>query len=56
MVKHHATITNDNQADVLQDLIDLRHSDRDAVLALRALRQKFGVSERITLALKALGK
>jgi holliday junction DNA helicase RuvA len=52
----HATITNDNQADILQALIALGYSDRDAALALKALPQEVGVSEGIKLALKALGK
>lgn len=52
----HATITNDNQADILQALIALGYSDRDAALALKALPQDVGVSEGIKLALKALGK
>ncbi len=52
----HATIANDNQADILQALIALGYSDRDAALALKALPQEVGVSEGIKLALKALGK
>jgi holliday junction DNA helicase RuvA len=52
----HATITNDNQADILQALIALGYSDRDAALALKALPVDVGVSEGIKLALKALGK
>jgi holliday junction DNA helicase RuvA len=52
----HATIANDNQADILQALIALGYSDRDAALALKALPQDVGVSEGIKLALKALGK
>jgi holliday junction DNA helicase RuvA len=52
----HATITHDNQADILQALIALGYSDRDAALALKALPQEVGVSEGIKLALKALGK
>jgi holliday junction DNA helicase RuvA len=52
----HATITNDNQADILQALIALGYSDRDAALALKALPADVGVSEGIKLALKALGK
>jgi holliday junction DNA helicase RuvA len=52
----HATITNDNQVDILQALISLGYSDRDAALALKALPQDVGVSEGIKLALKALGK
>jgi holliday junction DNA helicase RuvA len=52
----HATIANDNQADILQALIALGYSDRDAALALKALPADVGVSEGIKLALKALGK
>jgi holliday junction DNA helicase RuvA len=52
----HATLANDNQADILQALIALGYSDRDAALALKALPQDVGVSEGIKLALKALGK
>jgi holliday junction DNA helicase RuvA len=52
----HANITNDNQGDILQALIALGYSDRDAALALKALPQDVGVSEGIKLALKALGK
>lgn len=52
----HATIANDNQADILQALIALGYSDRDAALALKALPQDVGVSEGIKLALKALAK
>jgi holliday junction DNA helicase RuvA len=52
----HATIANDNQADILQALIALGYSDRDAALALKALPKEAGVSEGIKLALKALGK
>jgi holliday junction DNA helicase RuvA len=52
----HATITNDNQVDILQALISLGYSDRDAALALKALPADVGVSEGIKLALKALGK
>ncbi len=52
----HATITSDNQVDILQALISLGYSDRDAALALKALPADVGVSEGIKLALKALGK
>ena len=56
MVKHHAMIAKDNQADILQALIALGYSDRDAELALTTLPQDVGVSGEIKLALKALGK
>jgi holliday junction DNA helicase RuvA len=51
-----ASLVNDNQADILQALIALGYSDRDAALALKALPADVGVSEGIKLALKALGK
>jgi holliday junction DNA helicase RuvA len=51
-----ASVANDNQADILQALIALGYSDRDAALALKALPQDAGVSEGIKLALKALAK
>jgi holliday junction DNA helicase RuvA len=51
-----ASIANDDQADILQALIALGYSDRDAALALKALPKEVGVSEGIKLALKALAK
>jgi holliday junction DNA helicase RuvA len=45
-----------DQADILQALIALGYSDRDAALALKALPSGVGVSEGIKLALKALAK
>jgi holliday junction DNA helicase RuvA len=51
-----ASVANDNQADILQALIALGYSDRDAALALKALPKEAGVSEGIKLALKALAK
>lgn len=56
MIKHHVMIAKDNQADILQALIDLRHSDRDAALALKALPADVGGIEGIRLTLKALDK
>jgi holliday junction DNA helicase RuvA len=50
------TLANDNQADILQALIALGYSDRDAALALKALPADVGVSEGIKLALRTLGK
>ena len=47
---------NDAQADILQALVALGYSDKDAVLALKALPTEIGVSEGIKLALKALAK
>jgi holliday junction DNA helicase RuvA len=51
-----AAVANDDQADILQALIALGYSDRDAALALKALPKEVGVSEGIKLALKALAK
>ncbi|MGY8905417.1 MAG: Holliday junction branch migration protein RuvA [Burkholderiales bacterium] len=45
-----------DQADILQALVALGYSDRDAALALKALPAGVGVSEGIKLALKALAK
>jgi Holliday junction DNA helicase RuvA len=47
---------NDSQSDILQALVALGYSDRDAALALKALPPDIGVSEGIKLALKALSK
>ena len=52
----HVSVANDAQLDILQALVALGYSDRDAALALKALPQDVGVSEGIKLALKALGK
>ena len=49
-------ITNDSQSDILQALVALGYSDRDAALALKALPKDIGVSDGIKLALKALAK
>ena len=51
-----ASVANDNQSDILQALVALGYSDRDAGLALKALPADVGVSEGIKLALKALAK
>ncbi len=50
------SVANDNQSDILQALVALGYSDRDAGLALKALPTDVGVSEGIKLALKALAK
>lgn len=47
---------NDAQADILQALVALGYSDKEAALALKALPKDVGVSEGIKLALKALAK
>ena len=52
----HVNITHDSQSDILQALVALGYSDRDAALALKALPPDIGVSEGIKLALRALAK
>ena len=52
----HVSISNDSQSDILQALVALGYSDRDAALALKALPKDVGVSDGIKLALKALAK
>ena len=52
----HVSIANDAQSDILQALVALGYSDRDAALALKALPKDIGVSDGIKLALKALAK
>jgi len=49
-----ATLANDAQADILQALIALGYSEKDAAAALKALPADVGVSEGIKLALKKL--
>ncbi len=51
-----ASISSQDQSDILQALVALGYSDRDAALALKALPKEVGVSEGIKLALKALAK
>jgi Holliday junction DNA helicase RuvA len=51
-----ATVADDAQADILQALIALGYSDKDALTALKALPKDVGVSEGIKLALRALAK
>ena len=51
-----AGAANDAQADILQALVALGYSDKDAASALKALPTEIGVSEGIKLALKALAK
>jgi holliday junction DNA helicase RuvA len=50
------SVANDSQSDILQALVALGYSDRDAGLALKALPADVGVSEGIKLALRALAK
>ena len=52
----HVSLANDAQSDILQALVALGYSDRDAALALKALPQDVGVSEGIKLALGSLAK
>ncbi|MFE8646519.1 Holliday junction branch migration protein RuvA [Sphingomonas sp. NCPPB 2930] len=47
---------SDAQADILQALIALGYSDKEAGAALKALPADVGVSDGIKLALRALGK
>lgn len=47
---------SDVQADILQALLALGYSDKEAAASLKALPQEVGVSEGIKLALKALAK
>jgi Holliday junction DNA helicase RuvA len=49
-------ITSDAQADILQALVALGYSDKDAAAALKALPSGIGVSDGIKLALKSLAK
>ena len=51
-----ASVANAAQADILQALLALGYSDKEAALALKALPGEVGVSEGIKLALKALSK
>jgi Holliday junction DNA helicase RuvA len=44
------------QSDILQALVALGYSDKDAAAALKALPKEVGVSEGIKLALRALAK
>jgi len=50
------SVGSDNQADILQALIALGYSEKEAGLALKALPQDVGVSDGIKLALRALSK
>jgi len=56
LVQGAASISSQDQSDILQALVALGYSDRDAALALKALPKEVGVSEGIKLALKALAK
>ena len=52
----HVNLASDAQSDILQALVALGYSDKDAALALKALPKDVGVSEGIKLALRALAK
>jgi Holliday junction DNA helicase RuvA len=51
-----ASVSSEAQADILQALIALGYSDREAAAALKALPPDTGVSDGIKLALKSLAK
>lgn len=51
-----ATVAHDAQADILQALLALGYSDKEAAAALKALPADVGVSDGIKLALRALAK
>jgi len=51
-----SAVQNDAKADILQALVALGYSDKEASAALKALPADAGVSEGIKLALKALAK
>ena len=53
---HPASVASDAQADILQALVALGYSDKEAALSLKALPAAVGVSEGIKLALKALSR
>jgi len=50
-----APVTDDG-ADIVQALVSLGYSDKEAAAALKALPKDVGVAEGIRLALKALAK
>jgi Holliday junction DNA helicase RuvA len=50
------SVTSDAQADILQALVALGYSDKEAALTLKALPKDVGVSEGIKLALKSLAR
>jgi len=51
-----AALANDAHADILQALLALGYSDKEAAAALKALPVDVGVSDGIKLALRALAK
>jgi len=50
------SVANDAQADILQALLALGYSDKEAAVSLKALPIDVGVSEGIKLALRALSR
>jgi len=52
----HAQVSSDAQADILQALLALGYSDKEAAAALKALPADVGVSDGIKLAFRALAK
>ena len=50
------SVASDAQADILQALVALGYSDKEAALTLKSLPKDVGVSEGIKLALKSLAK
>jgi Holliday junction DNA helicase RuvA len=51
-----ASAAGDSQSDILQALVALGYSDKEALLALKALPKDVGVSDGIKLALKSLSR
>ena len=52
----HAVATTDHQSDILQALLALGYSDKEASAALKLLPAEVGVSDGIKLALKSLAR
>jgi Holliday junction DNA helicase RuvA len=52
----HATASSDHQSDILQALLALGYSDKEASAALKLLPADVGVSDGIKLALKSLAR
>ena len=51
---HPAALAPDDNSDILQALVSLGYTDREALAAVKALPKEVGVSEGIKLALKVL--
>ncbi|MDD5031347.1 MAG: helix-hairpin-helix domain-containing protein, partial [Rhodoferax sp.] len=51
-----ASVASDAQSDILQALLALGYSDKEAASALKALPKEAGVSDGIKLALKSLAR